>query len=101
GLFIAVAHWNAWFDALIYLRNHSPWQPVQLLIRSMFINPDLGSQLNNANLVGSSVYNPSNRVSLESLKMAAVVFGTLPILCVYPFLQKHFIKGMYIGSVKG
>ncbi len=98
GLFIGVAHWNSWFDAMIYL-NDSQWQPIQLLIRNMFSNSEIGAQFNNA--AQHNAYNPVHRVSAESLKMALVVIGTLPILCVYPFLQKHFMKGMYLGAVKG
>ncbi len=98
GLFIGVAHWNSWFDALIYL-DDSKWHPIQLLIRNMFSSSEIGAQFNNAGQ--HNAFNPVNRVSAESLKMALVVIGTLPILCVYPFLQKHFMKGMYLGAVKG
>ncbi len=98
GLFIGVAHWNSWFDALLYL-DEPKWQPIQLLIRNMFSNSEIGSQFNN--LAQHKAYHPVNRVSAESLKMALVVIGTLPIMCVYPFLQKHFMKGMYLGAVKG
>ncbi|WP_135550038.1 carbohydrate ABC transporter permease [Paenibacillus cymbidii] len=95
GLFIAVAHWNAWFDALIYVNDKSLY-PIQLLIRNLLVNPELGRYFNPINVLDAS-----NRVSVESLKMAVVVFGTVPILCVYPFLQKYFTKGVYMGAVKG
>ncbi len=98
GLFTAVGHWNAWFDSLIYIDN-AQLHPLQLLIRNMFTNASLSVQQN----LGQASYamNAHNRVSIETLKMALVVFGTIPILCVYPFLQKHFTKGMYLGAVKG
>ncbi|MCU6711978.1 carbohydrate ABC transporter permease [Paenibacillus sp. J5C_2022] len=98
GLFIGVAQWNSWFDALIYL-NDPQWHPIQLLIRNMFSSSEIGAQFNNASQ--HNALNPVNRVSTESLKMALVVIGTLPIMFVYPFLQKHFMKGMYLGAVKG
>ncbi|MDG0792354.1 carbohydrate ABC transporter permease [Cohnella ginsengisoli] len=95
GLFIAVAHWNSWFDAFIYI-NRPDWMPLQLIMRNMFANANIGSDFN-----PTSVLNPAQRVSTESLKMAVAVIGTVPILLVYPFLQKHFAKGMYLGAVKG
>jgi len=95
GLFIAVAHWNSWFDAFIYI-NNPDWMPLQLIMRNMFANANIGSDFN-----PTSVLNPAQRVSTESLKMAVAVIGTVPILLVYPFLQKHFTKGMYLGAVKG
>jgi len=95
GLFMAVAHWNSWFDAMIYITDATR-QPLQLLIRNLFVSVDLGAQFNS-----SMVTNPSARVAAESLKMAVVVIGIIPILCIYPFLQKHFTKGMYVGAVKG
>ncbi|MFC4601568.1 carbohydrate ABC transporter permease [Cohnella hongkongensis] len=95
GLFVAVAHWNSWFDAFLYI-NNSDWMPLQLVMRNMFANANIGSNFN-----PTSVLNPAQRVSTESLKMAVAVIGTVPILLVYPFLQKHFTKGMYLGAVKG
>ncbi|MFD0713880.1 carbohydrate ABC transporter permease [Paenibacillus sp. GCM10027626] len=95
GLFIAVSHWNSWFDAFIYL-NSPDWMPLQLIMRNMFANANVGADFN-----PSLVNNPAERVSTESLKMAVAVIGTIPILLVYPFLQKHFTKGMYLGAVKG
>ncbi|MCD9020385.1 carbohydrate ABC transporter permease [Cohnella silvisoli] len=95
GLFIAVSHWNSWFDAFIYI-NNPDWMPLQLIMRNMFANANIGSNFN-----PTLVLNPAQRVSTESLKMAVAVIGTVPILLVYPFLQKHFTKGMYLGAVKG
>lgn len=99
GLFTAVGHWNAWFDGLIYI-NDAKWQPLQLLIRNMFTNANLISQGQN---VGQAALasGAGLRVSIESLKMGVVVMGLIPILCIYPFLQKYFTKGMYLGAVKG
>ncbi len=95
SMFVGINTWNSWFDAMIYI-NDSKLFPLTLLIRNSFVYSDLGSQFN-----PSSVIDPDNRVSTETLRMALVIFGTLPILSVYPFLQKYFKKGVYLGSVKG
>lgn len=94
GLFAAVAHWNAWFDAMIYISDFR-LQPLQLFIRNMFVSGNIAAQM------GVTVINPAQKVSNETMKMALVVAGTLPILCIYPFLQKYFVKGMFLGAVKG
>ncbi|GGD48504.1 carbohydrate ABC transporter permease [Paenibacillus nasutitermitis] len=95
GLFAAVGHWNAWFDAFIYISD-THLHPLQLFIHNLFV-----SSSPTALVGGNMSVNPVHRVSDETMKMALVVAGTLPILCVYPFLQKYFTKGMYLGAVKG
>lgn len=97
GLFIAVAHWNSWFDALVFIKDRN-LQPIQLILRNMFINSNIGYDLN-MNDRGS--FDITQRVSDVSLKMVITVIGTVPILMVYPFLQKYFISGVYVGSIKG
>ncbi|TVY08910.1 carbohydrate ABC transporter permease [Paenibacillus cremeus] len=92
GLFYAVGYWNQYFSALLYLNDASKW-PIQVLLQNMLLSA------NNSDLAvstTSSVAPPS-----ETLQMAAVIIATLPILLVYPFLQKHFAKGAMVGSVKG
>lgn len=94
GLFNVVNHWNSWFDALIYINEKSMY-PLQMVLRNMLtIDNAANDQMN-------FMLKDSQRVSSESLKMATVVLGMIPIMCVYPFLQKHFIKGMYVGAIKG
>lgn len=94
GLFMAVGQWNAWFDALIYLQKNTELYPLQLLLRNIFANANLG-------------YNSSIQVDMmknqtdTSLRMVVTMIGTVPILCVYPFLQKYFTSGVYMGAVKG
>lgn len=95
GLFNAVGHWNAWFDAMLYLNNPAKY-PLQLVLRNLLQGLDFLRQ-NGLEMSGSSFV----RASGDGLKMAIVILGTLPILCVYPFLQKHFTKGIYLGAVKG
>ena len=96
AMFTAVGHWNSWFDALIYLQNEK-LEPLQLLLRNMFVNTNIGYQMNAIN----QTFSTEERVSSTSLRMAVTVIGTVPILAIFPFLQKHFTKGVYTGSVKG
>lgn len=97
SLFTAVAHWNSWFDAMIYIQSNKQWYPLQLLLRNLFVDANLGFSTG-----GIEVFNlEATSSSPTSIRMAVTVIGTVPILCVYPFLQKYFVKGMYVGAVKG
>lgn len=91
GLFAAVAHWNDWFNGLVFVRDPNLY-PVQLIIRNLFNQPNQIDLFNNISAYA--------KMTPTSVKMASVVIAVLPILCVYPFLQKYFIYGMYTGSVK-
>lgn len=91
SLFYAVGHWNSYFDAIVYI-NDTKLMPLQVILRNILLNV----QAQSADM-GSS----SERVSTIALQMAAVVVTTVPILVVYPFLQKHFTKGVLVGSIKG
>lgn len=91
GLFYAVGYWNQFFNALIYLNDAAKW-PIQVMLQNMLLNADNTELQADAFMTAP----PS-----ETLMMAAVVTATVPILCVYPFLQKHFAKGAMVGSVKG
>ena len=90
-LFYAVGYWNDFFNALLYITDSAKW-PIQLLLQQimMVANVDFGD-------VDSMLVEPPE----ESLKLAVVVVATIPILVFYPFLQKHFAKGIMLGSVKG
>lgn len=94
GLFSAVGHWNSWFDAAIYMGSVSEKYPLQLILRNLLINANLSAEMAQ-NMVGIQ-----GAQSPTSLRMVVVVVGTLPILCVYPFLQKYFTAGVYTGAVK-
>ena len=89
-LYYGVSHWNAWFLASIYIRDNEKL-PVQNILRGILL---ANQQLDGA---GGDNYNSY----AETLKYAAIVITTVPIMCVYPFLQKHFTKGVMIGAVKG
>jgi ABC-type sugar transport system, permease component len=91
SLFYAVAHWNQFFNAILYINDNTKW-PIQVLLREIVI------------LAQSRIGDTSmDDVEIQPLtiRMAVIVFATLPILVVYPFLQKHFAKGVMLGSVKG
>ena len=96
ALYVAVAHWNSYFNAMMYLTDSSK-HPLQLYLREILV---LSSSL----ATGADV-DPELQQKMEQLTMiikyAAIVVSTAPILCVYPFVQKYFVKGVMIGSVKG
>lgn len=92
-LFYAVGHWNAWFNAMIFLRKRDLY-PLQLILREILIMSDTSSMLTE---VASVDQEPIG----ETVKYATIIVSTLPILCVYPFLQKYFVEGIMIGAIKG
>ncbi|WP_067843516.1 carbohydrate ABC transporter permease [Amphibacillus sediminis] len=91
ALFYAVGIWNDFMSPLLYLNDSSKWT-LQLLLRQVTISSD-------PNALGS--LDPDYIPPAEGMKLAIIVIATLPIMAVYPFLQKHFAKGLLIGSVKG
>lgn len=91
GLFYAVGHWNSYFDAIMYI-NKADLMPLQVVLRKIL----LSAQFQQASEQGNS-----QNVSSIAIQMAAVIVSTVPILVVYPFVQKHFTKGVMIGAVKG
>lgn len=93
GLFYSVGIWNQYFSAVLYINDPSKW-PVQVLLRQVVILAE-GSIGDSAEIADDGV------VFSEGIKMAVIVISTVPILLVYPFLQKHFAKGVLLGSVKG
>ncbi|MZQ86685.1 ABC transporter permease subunit [Paenibacillus sp. 5J-6] len=93
-LFYAVGHWNNFFSALLYLNDPAKW-PLQVMLRQIV----LLSQMAAGDM--TTVDPQFVKQQEQSIKMAVIVVGTIPILLVYPFLQKHFAKGVLIGSVKG
>ncbi len=93
ALFYAVERWNGWWEAFLYI-NDKNIKPLQIYLRDILVsfNTQLGSQAQNM-LSGDKVF-------VQSVQMAAIVVTMVPILCLYPFLQKYFVKGVMIGSVK-
>ncbi|KRE86488.1 sugar ABC transporter permease [Paenibacillus sp. Soil766] len=92
-LFYGVAHWNSWFSALIYLRTRDLY-PLQLILREILITNSTDSMMTN---IGGSDKVPTG----ETIKYATIIVATAPILFLYPFLQKYFVKGVMIGAIKG
>jgi hypothetical protein len=93
GLLVAVGIWNNYYNALIYLRDQRLF-PLQSILRDLIISGTLASEA-----TSRSVSHGESTVVI-SLKYATIMVSTLPILCVYPFLQKYFVKGVLIGAIK-
>ncbi|KRF10129.1 ABC transporter permease [Paenibacillus sp. Soil766] len=93
-LFAAVGYWNNFFNAIIYIRSVTNW-PLMLYLREVIEAASMMAQQSNAAEMGSQ------QVTSETLKYATLMIVMIPILCVYPFLQKYFVKGIMLGSVKG
>jgi putative aldouronate transport system permease protein len=91
-LFYAVGQWNAWFGAMLYLRNRELY-PLQLILREILIS--------NSTATMTSGASAGDVMPLgETIKYATIVVATLPVLCIYPFLQRYFVKGVMIGAIK-
>lgn len=90
-LFYGVAQWNSWFLALLYLGERDMY-PLQMVLRDILIESDM------SNISGSA---SDVEIIGDGLKYATMVISTLPIICLYPFIQKYFVKGVMIGAVKG
>ncbi|MFB9275549.1 carbohydrate ABC transporter permease [Cohnella cellulosilytica] len=93
-LFFAVAYWNTYFNAFIYLSDSHKWT-LQVLVKSLVIDSD-SNGVGEAGAAGDDAILPQ-----ETIRMASIVLAMAPILLAYPFLQKHFAKGVMLGSVKG
>ncbi|WP_274363201.1 carbohydrate ABC transporter permease [Paenibacillus thermotolerans] len=97
GLFYGVAHWNDFFNGLFFINDNTKW-PLQVVLRSIIIDMNMmgmGSSTTQTQDVTQLVVTP------ENIKAATIIFAIVPILAVYPFLQKYFVKGILLGSVKG
>ena len=93
-LYYAVSHWNSWFSALIYLEDNNKL-PIQAVMRAILIENN--EILSSDNVTEDGTYNSF----AETIKYSLIIVGTLPILVLYPFLQKYFVKDVMIGAVKG
>jgi putative aldouronate transport system permease protein len=96
SLFYAVFHWNNFFSAVVYIRSMHKW-PLQLLLREVVMESNVESMIGGAAVADMDLED----VMPFTIKMATVVVALIPILLVYPFLQKHFVKGALLGAVKG
>lgn len=96
-LYYACGHWNTWYNSMLYCSKDNSLTTLQLLLRRMVVEGDMGwqaSQAGNASMGHGRVYT-------DSVKMATCITAMVPILILYPLLQKHFVKGATLGSVKG
>lgn len=93
-LYYGVGHWNSWFSAAIYL-NRREMFPLQLILREILVEDNV------SNMMSTTDSNDGFLNLKETIKYATTVVATVPILCVYPFIQKYFVKGVMIGAVKG
>ena len=96
GLFYGVAMWNSWFTAMLYLQSDTKY-PLQLIIRHIVMQNQMQAELA---AMGDTTA-AENAANTESLKYATLFLSILPMLIVYPFIQKYFVKGVMVGSVKG
>ena len=90
-VFHSVTQWNTFFNAIIYTSKRALW-PLMLILREMVVEDGM---------MGQDATNDASNVTIFTVKMATIIFATLPILIVYPFAQKYFVKGIMVGSVKG
>ena len=94
SLFIAVGQWNSWFDTYLYARGNNSMTTLQYELMKIIDNASSNVDINNPLLQNASKSNP------QSIKMAITMVATIPILLVYPFVQKYFVTGMTLGAVK-
>ncbi|WP_212972789.1 carbohydrate ABC transporter permease [Bacillus sp. J14TS2] len=93
-LFYSVGHWNAYFDALIYLTDREKF-PLQLILREILIQNSMDE------MAGSGESMAQQVMYAQSIKYAVVIVANLPVLLLYPFLQKYFVQGIMVGAIKG
>lgn len=96
ALFCAVGQWNSWFNAMLFLRDRSKY-PLQLVLREILISNDTREMMKMPKGAGQFIKADAYKTLI---KYSTVIVSTIPILCVYPFLQKYFVKGVMIGSIK-
>ncbi|MGG4395306.1 carbohydrate ABC transporter permease [Paenibacillus thiaminolyticus] len=99
SLFTAVAHWNEWFVASIYITNED-LLPIQTVLRQILFSNIASEQMANVDMSAIAHMNAAKKITSKALTMATIMVATVPIVCVYPFLQKYFVKGVLIGSLK-
>lgn len=96
ALWLAVGHWNSWFDVLLYMRDENK-MTLQIILRRIVLE---GTQ-QLLDMSSSTALDDTQVISTDGLKAATIYVATLPILMVYPFVQKYFVKGIMVGSLKG
>ena len=92
ALYYSVGHWNSWFNASIYIKKKTLY-PLQLVLREILISNDTSAMMDDVALSEQAYIS-------ETIKYAVIVVSTVPILCLYPFLQRYFVQGIMVGAVK-
>ena len=92
-MYYGVSHWNSYFAALIYFRDRLKY-PLQLILREILIANDMKQMTGDDTLADQILLG-------ESIKYASIVVASVPVLLLYPFLQRYFVKGVMVGAVKG
>ena len=101
AVMVAVGHWNSWFDVMLYNASGN-YDTLQMLLRDILIESDKIKELMQDSMVGAdAVKSQASRISTQSMRAATTMIVTIPIVCVYPFFQRYFVKGISIGAVKG
>ncbi|MEK3733048.1 MULTISPECIES: carbohydrate ABC transporter permease [Paenibacillus] len=100
ALFYGVGHWNSYFSAMIYLNEEAKY-PLQMILRQILVLQEMGSEMTGP-VSGEVAQALANKADVAALvKYAVIIVSTLPVIAVYPFLQRYFVQGVMIGSVKG
>ncbi|WP_068784643.1 carbohydrate ABC transporter permease [Paenibacillus phocaensis] len=101
ALFYGVGHWNSYFPALIYLNDDAKY-PLQMVLRQILVLQEMSAETTGAAISGDIAQAMANKAEIAALvKYAVIIVSTLPVIAVYPFLQRYFVQGVMIGSVKG
>ncbi|MGQ7885961.1 carbohydrate ABC transporter permease [Paenibacillus sp. WC2504] len=101
ALFYGVSHWNSYFPALIYLNDETKY-PLQMVLRQILVLQEMTAETTGAAISGDMAIAMNNKAEIAALvKYVVIIVSTLPIVVVYPFLQRYFVQGVMIGSVKG
>lgn len=99
SLFTAVSHWNEWFLAGIYISDQNLY-PIQTILRQILLSNIVSDQAGALDASSLAHMQRAKTVTSKSLSMATMMVATIPIICVYPFVQKYFVKGVLVGSLK-
>lgn len=100
ALFGLVGSWNSWFEALIYLRDQDKY-PLQMVLRNYLFTLDTTAIQGRVGGGAVAVNAPGETLDPKAVRMSVIIITMFPIMCIYPFFQKHFTKGLFVGSVKG
>ena len=99
ALFFAVTHWNGYFTAMIYIREEE-WKPLQIIMRDILMESEFNAQMLQQGGDTAGMLQQELRTA-EQIKYALIVVSSIPVMMIYPFVQKHFVKGVTVGAVKG